>query len=323
MGTGAPVAPFAAIRRRGEPPPRAAAIDLGTNTALMTVLEADALDRRRLRVLEELHVVTGLGRDRGPDGGLNPVGRTRAMGALRHFATRLDALGVRPDSVVGAATAAVREARDGSAFLREVGQRVGIDLETVTGEQEAELVALAQERSFGDRLPLRVLDIGGGSTEVALRRKGRTEWKMSLPTGGVMLAAGGGWHPTPLGGGVAEALEALPADRERATLVGVAGTVTTGLQVARAVDPWDPALVHGQVMARTEVEGVIDRLAAMSPQERRDVPGLHPERAELIVAGLCLLTGVMERFEVDEVLVSDRGVRFGLLFERWPLTAVL
>jgi len=105
--------------------------------------------------------------------------------------------------------------------------------------------------------------------------------------------------------------------------VGVAGTVTTALQVARGIDPWDPDLVHGELLARDELERTLDRLAAMTPAQRSDVRGLHPGRAELVVAGMCLLAGLLDRFACDEVLVSDRGVRFGLLFQRWPLAAVV
>ncbi len=316
-------APYAAFQRRGEPPPIVAAIDLGSNTALMSVLLGDEVDRRRLRVLEELHVVTGLGKNRRPDGSLALDGRSRALGALRHFATRLDVIGVRPEAVVGAATAAVREATGGSAFLDEVEATLGLTLEGITGQEEAELVALAQERSFPGRLPLRVVDFGGGSTEVALRQRGMTAWKASMPTGSVKLTERHGSNERALRAAVDQALVGLPSDRERATLVGVAGTVTTGLQLARGIELWDPDMVHGQSLRRATVDSLITRLASMTKSQRRAIPGLHPGRADFITAGLCLLSGVMQRFGCDEVLVSDRGVRFGLLYQRWPLATVL
>lgn len=309
--------------RRNEPPPRVAVIDLGTNTALMTVLFADERDRRRLRVAEELHFITGLGRDRGIDGRLAPAGKARALRALRHFGGRLDALGVGLAATAGAATAAVREAPDGPAFLDDVEALIGLRLRIVSGDEEADLVALAQERSFPGELPLRVVDIGGGSTEVAVRHRGATTSAISLRTGSVRLAERHGSDVGELRPAVERALAQLPADRERATLVGVAGTVTTALQAARGIDPWDPDLVHGQSLRRDELEATIERLAAMSSEERATVPGVHPGRAELIVAGMVLLAGVMEQFSAAEVLVSDRGVRFGLLFEQWPLAAVL
>ncbi|MCP4869306.1 MAG: Ppx/GppA family phosphatase [Proteobacteria bacterium] len=309
--------------RRNEPPPRVAVIDLGTNTALMTVLFADERDRRRLRVAEELHFITGLGRDRGIDGRLAPAGKARALRALKHFGTRLDALGIGINATAGAATAAVREAPDGAAFLDEVEALIGLRLRTVSGDEEAELVALAQERSFPGRLPLRVVDIGGGSTEVAVRLRGTTSSAISLRTGSVRLAERHGSNVEALRPAVQRALEELPSDLERAALVGVAGTVTTALQAARGIDPWDPDLVHGQSLGRAELEATIERLAAMTPEQRAAVPGVHPGRAELIVAGMVLLAGLMQRFAADEVLVSDRGVRFGLLFEQWPLATVL
>jgi exopolyphosphatase/guanosine-5'-triphosphate,3'-diphosphate pyrophosphatase len=309
--------------RRGDPPVRVALLDLGTNTALMSVLVADDRDRRRLRPAEELHVITGLGRHRGIDGRLADAGKKQAMGALRHFAGRLDAMGVPQGAVVAAATSAVREAPDGAAFLARVEAVTGLVFQTVTGSEEADIVALAQERSFPRLLPLRVIDIGGGSTEVAVRHRGTTSSATSLRTGSVRLAERHGSDLSALRPAVLRALEPLPQDRERATLVGVAGTATTALQVARRIEPWDPDLVHGQRLGRDELEATIERLAAMTPAQRAVVPGLHPGRAELIVAGMCLLAGLMERFVCDEVLVSDRGLRFGLLYQRWPLATVL
>ncbi len=306
----------------GDPPPRVGLIDLGTNTASLSVLFADELDRRRLRLAEDLHIITGLGRDRGADLRLTAEGRRRAMVALRHFAGRLEAMGVAPDAVLAAATAACREAPNGPAFLDEVAEETGLRLCVVAGEEEAELVALAQERSFRRSLPLLVLDIGGGSTEVAVRRRGATDWAVSLPLGSVTLSEACGDDVDALDAAVEAALQDVPPVRERPTLVGVAGTVTTALQVARGLATWDPAEVHGQRMSRGEVEATRASLAALTPEARRAVPGLHPGRADLIVAGMSLLLGVMRRVDAREVLVSDRGVRFGLLWRRWPLASV-
>jgi len=289
----------------------------------MTVLFADPQDRRRLRIAEELHIITGLGRNPQPDGRLGEQGRARARAALRHFAARLDAMGVQGSAVLGAATAAVREASDGEDFLAEVAAETGLRLESIPGEQEAELVALAQERSFTGLLPLRIVDIGGGSTEVALRHRGQTAWKASLPVGSIKLAALHGSRLPELRSTVAEALRELPTDRERAALVGVAGTVTTGLQIDRSMAVWDPEAIHGQALRLDTVEALLTRLSALSPDERRSVVGLDPGRADFIVAGLCILEGVMRHFQSEVVQVSDRGVRFGLIYERWPRASLL
>ncbi len=305
-----------------EPPSRVALLDVGTNTASLSVLFADDLDRRRLRLAEDLHVITGLGRHRDPDGSLSEEGQRRAHVALGHFAGRLDTLGVSPDAVLGAATSATREAPNGRDFLDQVAERWGLRPAVIDGEEEAELVALAQERSFRRHLPLLVLDIGGGSTEMALRGRGRSDWAVSLPVGSVKLAERCGSDVEALDAAVAEALQEAPVVRERPTLVGVAGTVTTSLQVARGMATWDPEEVQGARMTRQEVDETRARLAALSPEERARVPGLHPGRADLIVAGMSLLLGVMDRIDAPDLLVSDRGVRFGLLWRRWPLAAV-
>ncbi len=308
--------------RPGDPPARVALIDLGTNTATLSVLFGDERDRRRMRVAEDLHIITGLGRARGDDGTLAAEGRRKALVALRHFANRLDTLGVAPDAVLGAATSATREAPNGRAFLDEVANETGLRFAIVEGSEEAELVALAQERSFRRRLPLLVLDIGGGSTELALRRKNTTDWAVSLPVGSVKFGERWGSDVDALDAAVEQALTEAPQVRERPTLVGVAGTVTNTLQLARGYVTWDPEEVQGAVMSRDEVESTRARLAALTPEERRAVPGLHPGRADLIVAGMSLLLGVMRHVDTTDVIVSDRGVRFGLLWQRWPLAAV-
>lgn len=310
------------VRRRDDPPSRLALIDLGSNTALMSVLFGDEAEPRRLRIAEELQIITGLGRDKGPNGELAPGARTRVLQALGHFAGRLDAMGVPPSAVLGATTAAMREAPDGREFLREIHEATGIELQLISGDQEAEYVASAQEHSFPTALPILMIDIGGGSTEVALRQRGRTAWKTSTPIGSVKISEAYGTELPLLLEAAKKATSRLPPARGLPTTVGVAGTVTTGFQVSRGETIWDPSEVHGQTMTRDLVLEVAERLAALSPEERRAVPGLPKGRADYIVGGLAILASLMERYSTDELTVSDRGVRFGLLWERWPLAVI-
>ena len=312
------------LARKGEPPPRLAVIDLGSNTAHMTVLQADPRDTRRLRILEELQVITGLGRDPHDDGSLCEAGRRGALHALAHFSRRLDSLGVAPSAVRGATTSAVREAPNGHAFLAEVSDRTGIELDIVSGEEEAALTALAQARSFPEHLPFVVADIGGGSTEVVLREHRGTAWATSLPVGSLKLAAAHRDDVESLTSAVDEALDQLPELRSHAALVVVAGTATTALQIVAGRDLWDPDHVHGGSLERGALRDVRDRLAAIAPAERRrSVPGLVPGRADAITAGMTLLLGLMDWADTKEVVVSDRGVRYGLLWRAWPRAVVL
>jgi len=310
------------LRRANDPPARLALIDLGSNTALLSVLFGNEAEPRRLRIAEDLQIITGLGREKGRDGTLNPKARQRVLSALSHFATRLDAMGVPPSAVLGATTAAMREAPDGPEFLREIHASTGISLTTISGAQEAEYVASAQERSFPAALPILMIDIGGGSTEVALRERGRTAWKTSTPIGSVKISEMHGTELAPLLAAARAALTDLPPARGPHTTVGVAGTVTTGYQVAAAQALWDPSEVHGQTMTRSAVLEVAAKLAELNPVERRSVAGLPEGRADYIVGGLAILASVMERYGTEELTVSDRGVRYGLLWERWPLAVI-
>jgi exopolyphosphatase/guanosine-5'-triphosphate,3'-diphosphate pyrophosphatase len=310
------------LRRGDDPPPRLALIDLGSNTALMSVLFGDDAEPRRLRIAEDLQIITGLGRQKGPNGELDPAARKRVLGALGHFAGRLDAMGVPPASVLAATTAAMREAPDGPEFLREIQEVTGITLTLISGEDEAEYVATAQERAFPAALPILMIDIGGGSTEVALRERGHTAWKTSTPIGSVKLGEAHGSELTPLLAAATEALLSLPPARGPFTTVGVAGTVTTGYQIAAGQTLWDPSEVHGQTLSRRRVLEVAAMLSELSPKQRRQVPGLPEGRADYIVGGLAILAAVMERYGAEQLKVSDRGVRYGLLWERWPLAII-
>ena len=313
--------PFGAARP-GEPPPRVALLDVGTNTVLTTVLFGDAREPRRLTVAEELHFVTGLGRNRGADGSLSDAGKARALRALRHVARRLAELGVVTSAVRGAATAACREAPDGPALLAHIRDELGLPLQVVTGEREAELVERAQRRSFPEPKELLVVDIGGGSTEVA----STTGWRVSIPTGATKLGEALGPTPT-VSASRAEAarrledvvLGALPTGSK---LIGVAGTVTSAIQIADASAIWDPTTLHGRCLTRDAVLALGKRLLGMSPAERRKLPGLHPGRADFLGPSCFWLAAIMECLGKDELLVSDRGVRFGLLYEAWPRSVV-
>lgn len=306
--------------RRDGPPARLAVLDLGTNTLTVTVLFGDRNEPRRLRIAEELQFVTGLGKQRGPDGALTAAGMGRAWSALSHAANRLDALGVPTTAIRGAATAACREAPNGRAFLERVRDELGLPFRVVTGAEEARLVALAQARSFPDALPLVAVDIGGGSTEVAVvGEDGAVQWSRSIPFGATKLGdlLGPVTSEQAARAAVRDVLDAedLPSGHGA---VGVAGTVTAAVQVLDDAAVWDTATLHGRTLTRADALAVAQRLIGMRPSERRELPSLHPGRADYLGPALIWLTELMTDLGVDRVTTSDRGVRFGLLWDAWP-----
>jgi len=120
---------------------------------------------------------------------------------------------------------------------------------------------------------------------------------------------------------IGAALAALPAPPESFRFVGVAGTVTTVCSIARRVDPYDASVVHGCELQRAEVDGVVQRLAHLPVALRKTVPGLQPKRADVIVAGAMVLRSAMEVLGATQVTVSDRGLRWGLLADRFGKAA--
>ncbi|MCI0569350.1 MAG: Ppx/GppA family phosphatase, partial [Myxococcaceae bacterium] len=118
-------------------------------------------------------------------------------------------------------------------------------------------------------------------------------------------------------GHLREVLHALPPPPARATVVGVAGTVTTLFAVQHAVEPYDAARVHGGTLTRAELAGLLERLCSLTVEERRRLPGLQPKRADVIPVGALILLASLEQLGAEACRVSDRGLRWGLLASRF------
>ena len=301
-------------------PPRFAAIDVGTNTVLLLVAErqGDAL----VSLLERSEI-TRLGRGVDRTGLLDPgaVGDTVAVLSLY---TRL-ARELGAAAIACVATSAARDARNGAEFFAAARERAGLTPEVISGEEEARLVYLAAFKDFGSG-GLAVLDVGGGSTEFIVGEGPVLRARLSLQVGAVRLterhvrgdpipaeelaalreAARGALEPL-------TAIEPAPGAR----LVGVAGTVTTLCAVVRGLPRHEPQRVHGASLSLGEIERTIESLARLTVRERAQVPGMEPKRADVIVGGAVVVAEAMRRTRLDRLTVSDRGVRWGLLYDRF------
>jgi exopolyphosphatase / guanosine-5'-triphosphate,3'-diphosphate pyrophosphatase len=301
---------------------RIGALDVGTNTVLMLV--AERTDDGRVRGLAELSRITRLGRGVDRSGRLDPDSAARTLETIVEFAEQARALGA--GKIVTAATAALRDACDGAEFIARVKARAGIDLEIVSGATEARLSYLAVVHGLqvdrGKRLL--IVDIGGGSTEFIRAEPGHELEMLSLQIGSVRLTERIVHHDPP-GAGEArelrrvidEAIDGTGRDLRPEILVGIAGTVTTVCAVALGLATYDPAAVHGYRLACGEVERIMDRFGALPLAERKKLPGLVEGRADVIFAGTMILACVMEKAGVDSVIVSDQGVRWGLVWREF------
>lgn len=300
---------------------RLASIDVGSNTVRFLV--ADVEGSGPWRVVEQDQVVTRLGEGLARDGRLGEGPMARTTEAVRRYALRAAALGAHEVRIV--ATSAAREAANARTFAHAVEAATGRPLRVVSGEEEARLT-LAGIRAGLGRLPDTALafDIGGGSTEFILARRGRLAQAASLRLGVVPLAER---HPFPgpvawtryraLVDEVREQLaRELPAairDVQIEWLVGTAGTVTTLAALDLGLDRYDAARVQGHVLTRGAVEAVLARLGALDVAGRGALPCMEPGRADLIVPGVAIVTATLDTVGVDRLVVSDWGLREGIL----------
>ncbi|MBX3183702.1 MAG: Ppx/GppA family phosphatase [Polyangiaceae bacterium] len=303
---------------------RAAAIDIGTNSVLLTVAERGPAG---LAPVLERATITRLGEGVDQRRALSDAAAERTLACLREYAATLRELGSPPLRVVG--TSALRDAALGSEFCAAARELLGEAIEIISGEREARLSyrgalsGLTELAELDAACPVLVFDVGGGSTEIIAAQGGTIHWCQSLDVGCVRLTERllRADPPTPseIEGAralIRRALAALPAPHGEVALVGVAGTLTTLAAVARGISPYDPERVHGARLTAEEMETLTTRLAALSTAERTALPGLSPKRADVIVAGALIACEVLRWAGAEGCIVSDRGVRWGLLHEQ-------
>ena len=302
------------------PVSRFAAIDVGTNSVLLLVAERTA--EGRFVAVAERSDITRLGQGVDATKQLAPDAMDRTLGTIERFAHEARALGAT--RLVVSATSAARDATNGAVFIAGAKQRAGVEVEIISGDEEARLSFASVFSDFGGQ-PMVVLDIGGGSTEFIFGdAAGAVTFRHSFDLGAVRLTERHVRTDPPsqaeldtIAMALADNFARLPAAPEGFRMVGVAGTVTTLAAVARRVDPYDPALIHGSTLRLDEVEATLNRLASLPVHLRKTIPGLQPKRADVIVAGALVLREAMKAVRVNEVTVSDRGLRWGLLADRF------
>jgi exopolyphosphatase / guanosine-5'-triphosphate,3'-diphosphate pyrophosphatase len=295
---------------------RLATIDVGTNTTLLLVAESRD---GHLEVLADRAEITRLGRGIGGDGRLGREGIERTLAALREYAALARQHGA---TIAAVGTEALRRAPNAEDFLRPAAEILGAPVEVIDGEREAALSQRATTSSFPEAAAgtMAVVDIGGGSTEIIVSRGGRIEYRRSLPIGSVRLTErhirhdpAGADEVAAVEADVAAALAGVPFG---GTLVGVAGTVTSLAAMAQRLGTYDPARVHGYRLTIGALEGLVTALRQSTQAERERMPGLDPRRADVILAGAIVLLLITRLAGAADVLVSDRGIRWGLLYER-------
>ncbi|WP_405390359.1 Ppx/GppA family phosphatase [Streptomyces sp. NBC_01102] len=306
---------------------RVAAIDCGTNSIRLLVAEVDPATGHFAELDRRMRIVRlGQGVDR--TGRLAPEALERTFDACREYAAAIKELGA--EKVRFVATSASRDAENSDTFVRGVLDIVGVEPEVVSGDQEAQLSfdGATKELVGSDHLdkPYLVVDIGGGSTEFVVGddevRAARSVdigcvrmTERHLVRDGVVVDP-----PTPgriaairadIGAALDLAEETVPI-AEAATLVGLAGTVTTVAAMALGLEEYDSEAIHHSRVSLEQVREITGRLLASTHEQRARIPAMHPGRVDVITSGALVLLAVMERTGAAEVVVSEHDILDGI-----------
>lgn len=294
---------------------KVAAIDLGTNTFLLLV--AEVMGGRIERVLHDEARVIRLGQDVNRTKRLHPEALARAKDCFRDFAHTIQRLGV--DKVRAVATSAARDVENGAELIA-LGADFGIPIDIIPGEMEAELTFWGTFRE-DPKGPVVIVDTGGGSTEYILGGPSGIEKRVSLDIGSVrMTEMFVSQHPiesqemAKMTAYIQEKVATLRSSfavAPGANVVAVAGTPTTlaAIDQGRA---FESELVDGHVLTLARIRQFVQKMAAMSVQERQALAGMEPKRADVIVAGALILMLSCQALGANAMDVSIRGLRYGL-----------
>ena len=307
------------------PPARArrlAGIDIGTLTCRLLI--ADLSPQAPLKAFRSERRILRLGEGVDQTKRLGAAAMDRVIACLREWRGLIDSHQV--DAATAVATSAVRDAANRDDFLRRVKQETGFDIEVITGEEEARRTLLG----IRSGLPVGVtamiaLDIGGGSTEFILDWPGHVPIVRSIDIGVVRLCERVLTHDPPTAEEIEQAREWVRREThtavaemthyETATFVGTAGTITALAAMAQKLPAYEPARIHNYRLALTTVQELEQTLLSRKKADRIGLPGLEQNREEVIAAGAIIIRTIMETLGMSQVLVSDLGLREGVLID--------
>lgn len=298
-----------------------AVIDVGTNSVKFNISEKRA-DGTWSTVVDRAEI-TRLGEGLEKAGEISPEAMERTVSAIAGMADEAKRNGVAAVAAVG--TMGMRTAHNSQQFIDAVEQRCGVRIEIIPGEEEGRLAYLAVKSGLGlAEGSLVIFDTGGGSTQFTFGRGAAVEERYSLNVGAVRYTEKYGLAGVVSQEQLKAALDAIAADLSRLdsvkspdALVGMGGAITNMTAVKHRLVKYDPNVVQGSVLDRAEIERQIEAYRTTPLEERRKIVGLQPKRADVILAGACIVKTVMQKLEKDKMSVSDRGLRHGLLIERF------
>jgi exopolyphosphatase/guanosine-5'-triphosphate,3'-diphosphate pyrophosphatase len=297
------------ITRDNAAPVRVAIVDLGTNSTRLLIADVDG--NRVTEVVRRL-TITRLGEGVDAQNVLQPAAAARVQKVLGEY--RLEAEANGATRMLAVATSAVRDARNGEAFLAQIEKMHGFATRLLDGHEEAEKTfrGVTSDRTLDAHTLL--VDIGGGSTELLVGGPGGVSFATSIQAGCVRLTERFLRSDPPSGDeleAAATLVRALLPALDVSAAIGVAGTITTVAAIDLGLPEYDASKIHGHRISRRASDDALAMLSALALAEREHVPGLEPARAPVIVGGLVVLHEVMERYGLAEIEASERDILHG------------
>lgn len=299
---------------------RKAVIDIGTNSIKLYVAELGP-DGSLATVIDKNNIAR-LGEGMDEERTLQQEAIRRNAEAVAEFADLAKSNGA--GEIVAVGTMALRTAKNAKDFIDAVRDLSGIEVRVIPGEEEAEFAYLAVLSGISARVArLAVCDVGGGSTEFIFGGQAGIDRRFSINLGAVKVSADYLSSDPPSSKEVEDAIsyvldvlkengvnDNMPVDK----LVGIGGTITSMGAVKFKMEKYDPDVIQGSILTRDDVDSLIALFRSVPLDERRSIIGLQPKRAEVIIGGACIVRGIMESLGIDELTMSDRGLRHGLMF---------
>ena len=293
-------------------------IDIGTNSVLLLIIDQNK------NILADEAAITRLGEGLAQKSEFIPQAMDRTFAALEKYVKLCQQHQI--DEIVAVGTAGFRKAKNSKHFVEQIKKSLGISVEIISGEKEAELTWKAASADFGENIV--VIDVGGGSTEIitnlSLRGMPATKQSISLPIGSVLLTEKF-CHSDPISDVdyqnlckvIDEALPQFPSPpvgegQGEGVLVATAGTATTLAAIDLGLKEYKHSKVHGYKLSVERLKLILAELKSKTIEERKNIPGLQPGRADVILAGALILEKFSKQLRAETIIISDRGVRWGL-----------
>ena len=299
---------------------RKAIIDIGSNSIKFFVGELSA--NGTIKTVLDTNDIARLGEGLDSTGAISPEAMERNVASVAAFAKQAKELGA--DRIVSVGTMALRKASNSAEFVEKVKKTCGIEVQIIPGEEEARLsyLAILSGLPLEKDADLVVFDTGGGSTEFIYGKGTQMVKRFSVNLGAVRITENylkaDPVSPADVQAAIAQIdkeFKEAGVNGKPAQLVGMGGTVTSMGAVKHKMVKYDPSVIQGSRLTKKDIEEQIEEYSKRTVEQRKELPGLQPKRADVILAGACILKVITDRLGADGLTISDRGLRHGLAFD--------